>query len=96
MASQIRRRLWQLLLTLAVGATAVVLSAELAEPGRSTARPVALAETAATWPTITVTSTVHGLSQPLHITHAGDGSGRLFVVEKAGLIRIVRNGVLES
>jgi glucose/arabinose dehydrogenase len=36
-----------------------------------------------------------GLSFPIHLTHAGDGSGRLFVVEQAGVIRIIRNGVLE-
>src|SRR5688572_14002361 len=29
---------------------------------------------------------------PVHLTHAGDGSGRLFVVEKQGRIRIVQNG----
>ena len=31
---------------------------------------------------------------PVQITHAGDGSGRLFVIEKEGRIRIVRGGVL--
>jgi glucose/arabinose dehydrogenase len=36
-----------------------------------------------------------GLSSPVHLTHAGDGSGRLFVVEQAGVIRIIRNGVVE-
>jgi glucose/arabinose dehydrogenase len=30
-----------------------------------------------------------GFSDPTHITHAGDGSGRLFVVERGGRIRIV-------
>jgi glucose/arabinose dehydrogenase len=29
-----------------------------------------------------------GLGQPTHITHAGDGSGRLFVVERPGRIRV--------
>ncbi|RIK41534.1 MAG: hypothetical protein DCC55_11620 [Chloroflexi bacterium] len=29
-----------------------------------------------------------GLEQPTHVTHAGDGSGRLFVVERPGRIRV--------
>jgi glucose/arabinose dehydrogenase len=33
-----------------------------------------------------------GFDQPLFVTHAGDGSGRLFVVEKGGTIRIVQDG----
>lgn len=32
------------------------------------------------------------LDEPLYATHADDGSGRLFVVEKAGTIRIVTDG----
>jgi glucose/arabinose dehydrogenase len=36
-----------------------------------------------------------GPSSPVHVTHAGDGSGRLFLVEQAGRIRIIRNGMLE-
>ena len=35
-----------------------------------------------------------GLTGPEHLTHAGDGSGRLFIVDQAGLIRIVKNDVL--
>src|SRR5690606_15201142 len=33
-----------------------------------------------------------GLSGPLFVTHAGDGSGRLFVVEKPGTIHIISEG----
>jgi glucose/arabinose dehydrogenase len=33
-----------------------------------------------------------GFTQPLLVTHAGDGSGRLFVVEQTGVIRIVTGG----
>jgi glucose/arabinose dehydrogenase len=35
-----------------------------------------------------------GLSAPIYATHAGDGSGRLFIVEQSGQIRIVQNDVL--
>ncbi|HTP11243.1 MAG TPA: PQQ-dependent sugar dehydrogenase [Anaerolineae bacterium] len=37
-----------------------------------------------------------GLNQPTDITNAGDGSGRLFVLEQAGYIRVLRNGALLS
>jgi glucose/arabinose dehydrogenase len=37
---------------------------------------------------------VSGLDHPLFLTHAGDGSGRLFVVEQPGGIRIVERGAL--
>ncbi len=35
-----------------------------------------------------------GLIAPALVTHAGDGSGRLFVVDQVGTIRIIQNGVL--
>ena len=37
-----------------------------------------------------------GLSHPVLVTHAGDGSGRLFVVEQTGKIRIIQDGTLAS
>ena len=33
-----------------------------------------------------------GLRSPIGLAHAGDGSGRLFVLEKAGVIRIIQDG----
>ena len=33
-----------------------------------------------------------GLSSPLFVGHAGDGSGRLFIVERAGIIRVLQPG----
>jgi glucose/arabinose dehydrogenase len=35
-----------------------------------------------------------GLRHPVYVTHAGDGSGRLFVVEQPGRIRIIQQGRL--
>jgi glucose/arabinose dehydrogenase len=35
---------------------------------------------------------VGGLDSPLLVTHAGDGSGRLFVVERGGHVHVVRRG----
>lgn len=37
-----------------------------------------------------------GLSSPTQITNAGDGTGRLFVVEKRGTIRVIEGGVLKA
>ena len=37
-----------------------------------------------------------GFDRPLYVTHAGDGSGRLFVVEQAGLIRIIQDGLVQA
>jgi len=34
---------------------------------------------------------IDDLSAPVHLTHAGDGSGRIFVVERRGRIRIVQD-----
>ena len=37
-----------------------------------------------------------GLELPVQVTHAGDSSGRLFVVEQKGRIRIIRNGAIDD
>ncbi|HCU80165.1 MAG TPA: hypothetical protein DGN60_03250, partial [Chloroflexi bacterium] len=35
---------------------------------------------------------VDGFQKPIYVTHAGDGTGRLFVVEQSGVIWIVMDG----
>ena len=37
-----------------------------------------------------------GLQSPVDVVNAGDGSGRLFVVEKPGRLRFVRSGALAA
>jgi glucose/arabinose dehydrogenase len=50
----------------------------------------------AEWPQISLVKRFSGLSQPVHITHAGDGSGWIFIVEQAGRIRVASGGALRS
>lgn len=47
-------------------------------------------------PSLLLASPITGLTQPVTITHAGDGSGRIFVAEQTGRIRIIRNGTVSS
>lgn len=41
-------------------------------------------------------SFLSGFNGPIGVTHAGDGSGRLFVNQQGGALRVVRNGALLS
>ncbi|MBA2451079.1 MAG: PQQ-dependent sugar dehydrogenase [Chloroflexi bacterium] len=47
------------------------------------------------WPAAQLQQVATGFSQPVFVTHAGDASGRLFVVERLGKIRIVENGQIK-
>ncbi|HLE28724.1 MAG TPA: PQQ-dependent sugar dehydrogenase [Anaerolineales bacterium] len=80
------RQLLQATLWLAIGANLLIAS--------SISRRAAATTKAANmdWPQISLAEVVGGLSQPVHITQAGDGSGRLFVVEQEGVLRIIRDG----
>ncbi len=73
-------------------------TATVPEPPASSATPPPASEPAAPFDPTTVTVAlepfVSGFSGPLGVTHAGDGSGRLFVVEKGGRIRVVQGQTL--
>ncbi len=49
------------------------------------------AHAAATWNRV-----LTNLASPVDITHAGDGSGRLFVAQQGGRIRVIKDGVLQA
>jgi glucose/arabinose dehydrogenase len=68
-----------------------MLASGLVSPASSTASAAPEA-----WPNIDLVEYTVGLDQPVHLTHAGDSSGRLFVVEQAGRIRIVKNGMVQG
>ncbi len=91
-------------------AAALTASATMAaELATAAPRPTELAQMTSPLPSAAATSTapgqsvrlglkqvVDGLEHPTFATHAGDGTGRLFVVEKVGRIRIVVNGALQA
>jgi glucose/arabinose dehydrogenase len=88
--------------------TLVPTTAAATAPATATSRPQASPEAAATaaasatpQPVADLSSlrvelqpVASGLETPVGLAHAGDGSGRLFVLEKAGRIRVVQDGVL--
>ena len=79
------RRLFRLL-------SAVLVALMLGWGWPTTAPP--RAQTVPGWPAVKVELVTDRLNEPLYVTHAGDGSGRLFGVERKGRVVIVRDGVL--
>lgn len=70
----------------------ILLQSRLSQP-----TPAPSGETPATAPTaltLGVEEVVTGLATPVFVTHAGDESGRLFIIEKGGTIRIWRDDAL--
>ena len=54
------------------------------------------APSVSSFPEIRLESLAKGLREPLGSAHAGDGSGRLFIVEQEGTVRIWKNGKLSE
>ncbi|MEW6324424.1 MAG: PQQ-dependent sugar dehydrogenase, partial [Nitrospirota bacterium] len=64
-------------------------------PALGAAPPCQLTGQAPPLPSIALHSIAAGLTEPVGLAHAGDGSGRLFIVEQRGLIRILKGGKLQ-
>ncbi|MBM3941628.1 MAG: glucose dehydrogenase [SAR202 cluster bacterium] len=47
-------------------------------------------------PKLALTPVISGLQQPLFLTHAGDGSGDVYVVERRGKIKVVKKGTTRT
>jgi glucose/arabinose dehydrogenase len=84
--------------TLTSTATATPAATQAAAPA---AVPAATAAVVATGPVslanlhLGLTKKWEGLTRPLYVTNAGDGSGRLFIVEQGGLVKVVDGGVVQ-
>jgi glucose/arabinose dehydrogenase len=72
---------------LTAAATAALALTGLAAPARATTDPRQV--------TLTLTRAWTGLAEPVAIAHP-PGDSRVFIVERAGRIRVVRNGVLKA
>lgn len=85
-------RVWKITLPLwlALGSALLLWSSTLSKP------PPVGAAGPIDWPEIQLVPIQSGFDDPVHITHAGDGSNRLFVVEQDGVIRIIKNGTIVS
>ncbi len=79
-------------LVAALGPTGATGSAAPADAPAAAPVPASVAPAAA--PAVKLALAVSGLSSPVLVTNAADGSDRLFVVEQGGRIRVIRNGVL--
>jgi glucose/arabinose dehydrogenase len=71
---------------------AAIVSAWLVQFALQTS--AATASVPAGWPTIVLTPITMSVTKPVYVTHANDGSGRIFIVEREGSVRIYKNGAL--
>ena len=72
----------------------VVLAFSLALLGPTALPAVAPTQAAIAAGQLAIVPVTGGLTLPIGVTHAGDGSGRLFVVLQDGLVRVVKGGTL--
>ena len=74
-----------------------LLGAPVPVPVRNAEAAVAPCETGAAplmLPSIRLKPVIKGLRNPVGLVHAGDGSGRLFILEQQGIVKILNKGQL--
>ena len=79
-----------------MSALALCLAVVLASGASPLSSSAGTTDLPATAPSSALETVVSGLDQPLFVGHAGDDSGRMFIVERGGRIRILRGSALES
>lgn len=96
LATAARRSRFQLAVTVTALALIVGAGPAAGTAARHTGEAAAAAPTAYDPTKVNVgwTKVISGLSKPVLVTHAGDGSGRLFVVQQGGKIRVFKGGAL--
>ncbi|MGZ8528677.1 MAG: PQQ-dependent sugar dehydrogenase [Candidatus Limnocylindrales bacterium] len=70
------------------------LGAIAADRGAATSGPAVAAGFDATLVNLSLSKVAGNLSSPVFVTNAGDASGRLFIVEQGGRIKILQGGVV--
>lgn len=80
----------RVLLTILLVLSPLLPTAALLPPAQAQSCP----GSSAAVPQVALQPVASGLTQPLHLTNARDRSGRLFVAEQAGTIRIIQNNQL--
>ena len=81
---------------LTMASTLGTATADTADTTATTADTAAIEPQALASGQLTVQKIVSGLSSPIGVVNAGDGTGRLFVVERGGKVRIVTGKTLSS
>ncbi len=87
-----RKWLALLVVTLLAGSCSSRQPPTVASPTAQGANGTESATAPPRWPAITLNKVATGFTQPAYLAGAGDGSGRIFVVEQPGRIRILKSG----
>ena len=80
------------ILLIGAGATAIYVSSE---PATEAAPEPPSEASAAAGVRVELEEALAGFTQPIHVTNAGDGSNRLFIVERQGRILVAEDGVVQ-